>query len=91
MRARLLLLIAVAVGVLAVVAATWLLLRPVDPAGRGVPAPITVPERTSAPSAPGTVDPLPPPPVPTDVVPPPPLDDDDDDDPDDDDPDDDDD
>ena len=59
----------------------WLLLRPVDPAGGPVPAPITVPERAPATSSPPA---LPsgeaPVPVPTDVVPPPPVDDDDDDD-----------
>lgn len=77
----------IAASVLVLLAALvggWLLLRPVDPAGSAVPAPITVPER----SAPGTTPPEPTPdPAPTDVVPPPPIDDDDDDDEPDDDPD----
>ncbi|WP_040339195.1 hypothetical protein [Candidatus Blastococcus massiliensis] len=88
MRSRAALVAASVVVLLAVLAGAWLLLRPVDPAGTAVPAPITVPERSPFPSAPGAPAPEPTTgPAPTDVVPPPPLpdDDDDDDDPDDDD------
>ncbi|SDF76032.1 hypothetical protein SAMN05660662_3288 [Blastococcus aurantiacus] len=80
MRIRPALLAASAVVLLAVLLGGWLLMRPVDPAGGTVPAPITVPGRPS-----GTVSPTPPPtgtppdpvPVPGDVVPPPPVPDDD--------------
>jgi hypothetical protein len=95
-RIRPALLAASAVVLLAVPLGGWLLLRPVDPAGGTLPAPITVPQGTTPPAAP-TQPPSGPPqppvtlvPVPTDVVPPPPVpdndDDDDDDGPDDDDP-----
>jgi hypothetical protein len=93
-RNRLALLAASVVAVLAVLVGGWLLMRPVDPAGGTVPAPITVPGRPSAtvPPSPLPTEPAPDPaPVPGDVVPPPPVPDDDDDGPDDDGPDDDDD
>jgi hypothetical protein len=86
-RTRPALLAASAVALLAVLLGGWLLMRPVDPAGGTVPAPITVPGRPSAtvpPSPPATgsaTDPAPVPepvPVPGDVVPPPPVPDDDD-------------
>ncbi len=93
MRIRPALLATSAIALLVLVIGGWLLLRPVDPAGGAVPAPITVPERAPI----GPVQPTPAPPadpapetaVPTDVVPPPPVPDDDDDGPDDDGPDDD--
>ncbi|SDE40540.1 hypothetical protein SAMN05660485_00847 [Blastococcus fimeti] len=80
MRTRPALVAASAVVLLAVLVGGWLLLRPVDPAGGAVPAPITVPERSPelSPAPPGpTVAPVPPGTGPTDVVPPPPIDDDD--------------
>ena len=100
MRTRPALLAASAVVLLAVLLGGWLLMRPVDPAGGTVPAPITVPGRSPATVPPSPLpttpapDPAPVPdpvPVPGDVVPPPPVPDDDDDGPDDDGPDDDDD
>ncbi len=81
MRIRLALVAASAVVLLAVLVGGWLLVRPVDPAGGAVPAPITVPERSPelSPPPPGpSATPLPPSSGPTDVVPPPPIDDDDD-------------
>ncbi len=86
MRTRPALLAASAVVLLAVLFGGWVLMRPVDPAGGTLPAPITVPG-----GPPATVPPTPlptgtppaPDPVPGDVVPPPPVPDDDDDGPDD--------
>lgn len=83
MRIRPALLVASGVVLLAVLAGGWLLLRPVDPAGGSVPAPITVPEPAPVSSQPPpapTTEPTLPAPGPSDVVPPPPIDDDDEDD-----------
>ena len=80
-RTRPAVLAASAVVLLAVLLGGWLLVRPVDPAGGTVPAPITVPGRPSVTVPPAPLpsetppDPLP---VPGDVVPPPPVPDDDD-------------
>jgi hypothetical protein len=85
-RIRPALIAATAVALLAVLVGGWLLLRPADPAGSPVPAPITVPARTADPPVPLPPAPSAEPPGPTaDVVPPPPIDDEDDDGPDDDD------
>lgn len=79
-RPRPTLLAAVAAGLLLAAVGLWLLLRPVDPAGGAVPAPITVPESTRTAPVPAPTTTPPAPSGPTDVVPPPPVDDDDDDD-----------